>query len=332
LKLEKDKLQTLIDGLAGTEIGIDIVNTDYRVLFQNRILRERFGDLTGELCYEKYMGQKEPCDFCPMQKAIAASHAQRAEVLGVDGRYYELLAAPLPDPDGTVDKAIEVVKDITDRKRAEEGLHRELKEKEVLLKEIHHRVKNNLQVISSLLSLQSHHVQGERDRELFRESQDRVRSMALVHEKLYQSNSFAHIDFADYVKSLIHGLRRTYCINPGAIKIDVTADNVKLNIDLAVPCGLIINELVSNAIKHAFPISRKKEGRIQITLRHLEKRRIELIVQDNGTGMPEGLDFNKTESLGLKLVSILVKDQLDGTIRLDRKRGTKFRIVFQGSV
>jgi PAS domain-containing protein len=130
LKSERDKLRVLMDRLARTDIGIDVVGIDYRVLLQSQTLRERFGDLTGELCYEKYMGLKEPCDFCPMVAAIQSGKVESVELTRVDGRSYELLSAPLPDADGTVDKAIEVVKDITERKRAEEELARRVEELE----------------------------------------------------------------------------------------------------------------------------------------------------------------------------------------------------------
>jgi len=211
-----------------------------------------------------------------------------------------------------------------DLKRAEETIKASLREKEVLLKEIHHRVKNNLQIISSLLSLQSQYIKDKHVLEMFKDSQDRIRSMALIHEKLYGSRDLTRIDFAEYIKGLTKGLYRSYGVDPGRIGLNIKVENVSLRVDLAVPCGLIINELVSNALKYAFPPSWRGKGQIDISLSPTETNEIELVVQDNGIGMPEDLDIRQTESLGLRLVTILVEDQLDGRISLDTKKGTKF--------
>ncbi|MCJ7813450.1 response regulator [bacterium] len=172
-----------------------------------------------------------------------------------------------------------------ERKRAEEKIKASLQEKELLLKEIHHRVKNNLQVITSLLHLQSYHIKDPKTLEMFKESQDRVRSMALVHEKLYRSPDLAKIDFAQYIKSLTHGLYRSYSIDPKQIELKSKVEDVFLSIDMAVPCGLIVNELVSNSLKHGFPPQWEGKGRIGIVLRRKGDDQIELIVKDNGIGM-----------------------------------------------
>jgi two-component sensor histidine kinase len=209
--------------------------------------------------------------------------------------------------------------------RTGEHLKASLQEKEVLLKEIHHRVKNNLQVISSLLSLQSAKVEDEQVLEMFAESRDRVRSMALVHEKLYQSSDLAQVDFGEYVHSLVAQLTRTYHqTGDGAVALQVDAQDVALSIDMAVPCGLIINELVSNALKHAFPDGRN--GKIRISLR-AKRDGFALEVTDNGVGFPDDKDFLNSESLGMQLVALLV-EQIQGRIELDRRKGTTFRITF----
>jgi two-component sensor histidine kinase/putative methionine-R-sulfoxide reductase with GAF domain len=216
-------------------------------------------------------------------------------------------------------------REIIRRKRVEEQLKISLKEKEILLKEIHHRVKNNLQVVSSLLKLQSEYIQNRQMLEMFRESQNRVKSMALIHEKLYQSQDLVKIDFAEYVRNLATYLFRSYRVNPGAITLKRNVDDVSLGIDTAIPCGLIINELVSNSLKHAFPAS--KEGEIHIAFHSDKDNQFTLIVSDNGAGLPRDLDFRNTESLGLQLVNLLVH-QLEGTVELDRSGGTTFRITF----
>jgi PAS domain S-box-containing protein len=215
--------------------------------------------------------------------------------------------------------------DITERKLAEEQIKISLKEKDMLLKEIHHRVKNNMQVISSLLNIQSRHVSDERDKELFRESQNRVRSMALIHEKLYQSEDLSRINFAKYLTSITKELFQSYKISPELIELTADVTETHLGIDIAIPCALIINELVSNSLKYAFPDGRR--GHIQIYFNHDKKGTYTLIVSDDGIGFPKDLNFQNTESLGLQLVNTLTR-QLNGKIELVRKKGTRFTIRF----
>jgi two-component sensor histidine kinase/PAS domain-containing protein len=212
------------------------------------------------------------------------------------------------------------------RKQAEEQIKASLREKEVLLREIHHRVKNNMQVMSSLINLQARHISNPEAIDILKESQSRIRSMALVHEKLYQSKDLAKINIYDYLSSLAIHLFNSYKIDPNLIHLNLNVDNVFLDIHSATPCGLIVNELISNSLKHAFPEGRK--GEINIELHPLEDRKLELIVKDNGVGFPEGLDFRQTESLGMQLVDMLVH-QLEGTIELLKDGGTEFRIVFE---
>jgi PAS domain S-box-containing protein len=218
------------------------------------------------------------------------------------------------------------VRNITERKKAEERIEASLKEKEVLLKEIHHRVKNNLQVISSLLKLQSRQVGDERYAEMLNESQNRLKTIALIHEKLYQSEDLARIDFAGYIKSLVRGLFSAYRVEAGRIALRTEVENIRLGVDYAMPCGLIINELLSNSLKHAFP--QGKRGEIKIAIRPIAENQVEFVVSDNGVGIPENLDFKNTESLGLRLVTLLAEHQLEGEIKLDRTEGTRFQIRF----
>jgi two-component sensor histidine kinase len=216
--------------------------------------------------------------------------------------------------------------EISERRRAEGQLKASLAEKEMLLKEIHHRVKNNLQVISSLLYLQARQVEDEEMFKMFQESQHRVRSMALVHERLYQTGDLASVDLTDYLQRLASYLLRSYRGTSHPISLNVNAEPIALSIDVAVPCGLIVNELVSNSLKHAFPDG--QEGEITIELGMDPEGRCRLVVGDNGLGLPEDLDFRNTDSLGLRLVNTLV-DQLEGTIELDRRKGTRFTISFR---
>jgi len=218
-------------------------------------------------------------------------------------------------------------KEVAERKQAEEKIKASLKEKELLLQEIHHRVKNNLQVISSLLKLQSEYIEDKQAFQMFKDSQNRIKSMALIHEKLYKSKDLAEIDFKIYINDLAYELFRSYEIDPSKIALRMDVKDISLRIDVAIPCGLIINELISNSLKYAFPQGR--EGGIKIALRSINKNKIELKVKDNGIGLPEDFDFRKTKSLGLHIVTILVEDQLDGKIELNRAGGTEFKITFQ---
>ena len=216
------------------------------------------------------------------------------------------------------------LRDITERREAEEQIKLSLKEKEILLKEVHHRVKNNLQVVSSLLYLQSQTVKDEETRRLLEESRNRVKSMAFIHKQLYQSTNVAQIDFSPYVRNLTRNLLESYRMNGNGIVLNVHVEDVFLDLDIAIPCGLIINELVSNALKHAFLDS--SEGQINIHL-HREGEKNVLIVSDNGVGLPGEIDILNTETLGLQLVSALVT-QIDGRLELVRDKGTEFKISF----
>jgi len=220
-----------------------------------------------------------------------------------------------------------VTQDITGQKQAEKRIKENLKEKEVLLSEIHHRVKNNMQIISSLLKLQSAKIEDKKYVDMFKDSENRIRSMALVHEKLYQSKDFSSIDFKGYVKSIANLLIRNYSVNPDKIKLNTEIEDIPLGLDNAIPCGLIINELISNSLKYAFP--KDREGEIKIVLRAINSHEIELTVSDDGIGIPAEIDARETESLGLQLVYILAENQLEGSIELDRESGTAFRIRFR---
>ncbi len=219
--------------------------------------------------------------------------------------------------------------DITENKNAGEALKKSLKEKEILLKEIHHRVKNNLQIVTSLLKLQSSYVKDESVRQLFKESQNRVQSMSLIHQKLYQTKDLSHIDFKDYIETVVTHLQHSFGILEDRVKISVDVQNIVMSIDNAIPAGLVINELVSNSLKHAFPDNAK--GSVYINLAFDEfNREYWLVVRDNGIGIPEDFDIKKTNSFGLKLVSTLVS-QMSGTIEIVVIGGCEFRIMFKSA-
>ena len=218
-----------------------------------------------------------------------------------------------------------IITDISNIKDAKDKIKASLNEKELLLKEIHHRVKNNMQIISSLLSLQRRYTEDEEAMKVLMESQNRVKTMAMIHENLYQSTNFTHIQFDDYIERLVNDMFYSYNIKTNQIELSLDIQKVQLNIETAVPCGLIISELVSNSLKYAFPNGRK--GKIHISLKQIDDN-YELVIGENGTGFPEYLDFKDTDSLGLQLVNSLV-GQLDGEITLDTSCGTEFVIIFK---
>ncbi len=238
---------------------------------------------------------------------------------------------PLLDHEGNVQGGVFANTDISERVRAQTQIEASLHEKEVLLREIHHRVKNNLQVISSLLNLQFDTIQDPQALQAFRESQNRVRAMALVHERLYRSPNLAGVDMAEYIQSEIAYLSRAYGVSTCAITLNVAVDDVTLAIDAAIPVGLIINELVSNALKYAFSRERdtaKRNGsEIRVELGRKDHDQYTLVVSDNGVGLPQDVDLHDSPSLGLQLVNILTQ-QLQGTLEVDRSAGTAFKITF----
>lgn len=225
---------------------------------------------------------------------------------------------------GDVDRVINLTSDITEGKKAQSKLEISLKEKEILLKEVHHRVKNNMQIISSMLKLQSSYIKDPKALELFVDSQNRVKSMALIHEKLYQSDNFENVDFYQYVRILTSNLIRSLSVNPEYVNLIIEIDNVLLNINKAIPCGLIINELISNVFKHAF--TGEKKGIVRVVMKQEEKNYL-LQVIDDGKGFPDNINFKETDSLGLQLVSAL-NTQLHGDISMRVDNGTTFEIKF----
>ncbi len=232
------------------------------------------------------------------------------------------------DQDRMPVRLVGTTQDITELKQAEDLIRASLREKEILLKEIHHRVKNNLQIISSLLNLQSNSISDPLTLAQFQDSQNRVRSMALIHERLYRSDDLAQIDFGPYLRDLVNSLVQTYRRQIQSITLKIEADVVLLDIDTAIPCGLIVNELVSNALKHGFPDGRTGEIGVEIRQESTQGQ-YRLLVRDDGVGMAEDVDYRNTPSLGLQLVNSLCK-QIGGNIDLCQEGGTQFVIRFSG--
>ncbi|AXV39583.1 MAG: hypothetical protein CIT02_04260 [Methanobacterium sp. BAmetb5] len=220
---------------------------------------------------------------------------------------------------------IVITRDISERMVAEQELRSSLKDKEILLQEIHHRVKNNMQIISSLLNLQSNFITDPEAISVFRESQNRVKSMALLHENLYQSREMDKVDFKQYVKKLTDNLLSTYSAHSSHLKTEISSENVKLNIETAIPCGLIINELLTNSLKYAFPHG--QNGTIYLKIKAINDKYV-LILGDDGVGLPPNFNLESTDTLGLRLVHNLV-NQIDGELKVKNSKGTCFEILFK---
>ena len=282
---------------------------------QSELLGKRVGDVSA--------GEDRPSVLSSFTKLLAVGRVEdEYRMVRKDGEkiWVSIIAVPLDK-----DRILAYCRDVTPRRFAEEKLKASLREKEVLLKEVHHRVKNNLQVVSSLISLQAEELKDAEARAALRESRQRVRSMALIHESLYRSENLASIRFKEYIDTVVKELRRSY--DNAGVSISVDVEPILLEIGSAVPCGLIINEILTNALKHAFPGGR--QGSVFLRMRRSGASRIELVVEDNGVGFPEGIDYRKVTSMGMTLVMSLAQ-QLDADIRMENAGGTKYTVEFPG--
>ncbi len=242
------------------------------------------------------------------------------------GIYLWGIASPLYNHTGELVGAIESIRDISERKGAENLLKTALAEKEALLRELYHRTKNNMQMISSMLSLQTDYIDDKKVVEVFKDMENRIRSMALVHQRLYQSRNLSSIDLAEYLNELIGLLLQSYNARPDAIKITLSAKPITVLIDTAIPCGLIINELVTNSLKYAFPDDR--QGEIIVSLDKSGENEITLVVSDNGIGLPPGFDPHLQGKLGMQIVLALSEQQLGGKVAFEREHGFACQIHF----
>ena len=330
LKESEQRFRELTDALP---VGVYETDETGRLTFVNAMAFDLFGYTKEELeagmtVFQLFTDAHKERAHTVFRRRMSGEDVGRIEYAGLrkDGSTFPVsIRAVLMRRDGAVVGMRGIIVDIAELKRAEDEIKASLKERETLLKEIHHRVKNNMQVVSSLLSLQAAQATEPETIEILDESQRQIRSMALIHEKLYRSGSLAEIDFGDYVKSLVDDLLRMYNVPGGAITIAVDIENVQLGVDTAIPCGLIINELVSNSLKYAFPDGRT--GDVTVALQRANGVHT-LTVADDGVGFPADLDFRATDSLGMQLVTALV-NQLEGTITLDRTKGTTFIITFK---
>ena len=329
--VSRSYLNNILDSMAEMLFVVDASGTIQRV---NRAAQERLeygeSELEGRPITRLFDDEQPwtPGDADPLQRQGYTRHAERV-LRTKKGHTLPVLfsQAALRSDRADLQGIVCVAQDISERKEAEEQIKASLREKEVLLREIHHRVKNNLQVISSLLHLQSKSVDGAEAQRLFAESQDRIRSMALIHERLYQSDDLARVDFAAYLDRLTEHLVRSYNARPNDIELDVQAEASAMSVDQAIPCGLIVNELVTNALKHAFPDG--EGGTIAVHF-HRTDEDAHLVVEDSGPNPPSEADLSESNSLGFKLVRGLVQ-QLNGTLEVSSPSGLRIDIRFSSS-
>ncbi len=327
--------------LSATRTGLDIIDSDKNLHYVDPEWRKYYGDPGNMKCYEYFMDRNEICSGCGILEAMKTREVtiSEMEMVKEENRPIQKITLPYQNDKGNWMFA-DINVDITDKKSAERLLESSRREKELLLGEVHHRVKNNMQVISSLLKLQSLNISkdpkdlkemnGEmykiRAIELFRESENRIQSMALIHDHLYRANDLERVDMRGVVSNLISGLYRTYGIDYHRIKVVTEIQDVCLDVEKAIPVTLILNELLTKALKHAF--TDEMTGEIRIGIKPTEENRIEIRIADNGVGIPDDVKLGNIESLGFYLVAILAEDQLGGIIEVGNTGGTEFRIVF----
>jgi PAS domain S-box-containing protein len=327
LKLAKSEEQSraLISALPDLIFRMKKDGTYLDVIYKNNnLLLEKTENFIGKKITERFNNEMGNAFLKNIQNCIDNNKIYQYEYsLNINNYigYFEARYAKIND-----DEALVIIRDITEKKTAEQELLTSLKEKEILLKEVHHRVKNNLQVISSILNLQSSYIKDEKILQILRESQNRIKSMSFIHESLYQNKNFSYINFTEYINNLSKNLFLTYQVGEENINLIFETDYIHLNLDQAIPCGLIINELLSNALKYAFN-KNIKQPQIKIGLKQKENQ-ISIIIEDNGIGMPPEFDIKHTETLGIQLVTTLV-EQLDGEIKQESGQGTKYLITFE---
>jgi PAS domain S-box-containing protein len=310
--------------------SVFITDPDDTIIFVNRAFSQTYGyepdEIVGRPGSVLWGGDLDPGSWPALDPDDDVGWSGEIVHRRKDGRQLpvSLTRSVVRNESGDGVAVVGVARDITARKRTEEQLKASLKEKEVLLKEIHHRVKNNLQVVSSLLNLQSGTLTDEHTVDALRDSQNRVKSMALIHERLYQSTALTRIDFGEYVRNLVSHIKGSFR-GVGDIEVLVDVEDLLFDVDVAIPCGLIVNELVSNSIKHAFAPG--EAGTITIRLRREGEDRLALTVGDDGKGFPEELDVAEAQSLGLQLVSMLTQ-QLRGELSRESGPGSSVKVSF----
>ena len=321
LRLERDNLNSIFEAM---EDGVCIINQQYEIEYVNKAFEKSLGPTKNRKCYTYFHDRLEVCLSCKFNDIHRKETIRRRWDSTKNDKIYDIIYTALKHSDGSI-SILEIFRDITAQMQVEDQINASLKEKETLLHEIHHRVKNNMTVISSLLWLQANSMEDKRLKEALMDSQNRVQLMSIIHETLYRSDTLAAIDLKTYLSELGRIIIQNYSIS-NKVQLKVEAENIMISVKQASPVGLIVNELIANCLKYAF--TDDGEGEIVLSLKSIKENGIELTVSDNGVGIPEDFDLKTADSLGLKLVKLLAEKQLGGSIDIESKNGTKFTIKF----
>jgi|GEM_PF-3315070 len=309
---------------------IMVVDSAYKIIYCNealctfcRLPREK---LISQPCHDIFHHTSFPPEICPLERVLRNNETERFLLQIPDQTtWLDITMSPYVSNGGPPNSAIHTITDVTSLVKREQEMRQLLEEKNLLLKEIHHRVKNNLQIVSSLLNLQQNRVRSNKYKQVLIDSQNRIKAMMLIHETLYTSGMVTHVDPKRYLKKLVKHIFNTYAITPEQIVSEIRIDSLPIHIDTAIPCGLIVNELVSNSIKHAFPnMDGSKKPLIKIHFQ-IKENELKLSVSDNGIRISEKIDIQRADTFGLEIVNALVQ-QLNGEISLNTRTGTTFVI------
>ena len=328
LRVSEEVMRSVLET---SPVGISIYDETGQCFVVNASLAEMIGATKEQSLQQNYNEIESWKNFGLLDKAKSAikeNKRKRHELIGEStfGQLIQLDCYLVPFGSGQL---LFMAHDIANQKVAEEKIQASLKEKEALLGEVHHRVKNNMQLIISLLGLQGDKIEDKKYADMFKESRNRIKAMFLIHERLYQTQNFANINFGEHIKSLVDGLFVSHGVDTNKIELNIEIKDILFDLENAIPCGLIINELVSNSLKHAFP--QQGEGNISIVLQSINEDELELTISDDGVGIPEDLDIRAAESMGLHIVRILAEQTLEGKMDLDRTEGTHFHFQLKRS-
>ncbi len=332
LRQSREKYRRIVDT---ANEGVLAIDENHRISFVNARMTEMLGyqgeKMTGREVESFFFPEDLPDHQYRMQnrrRGISEHYERRWRRKDGEAVWTIVSATPIFDSDRRFRGSFAMLADITERKRAEEKLRAMLREKEILLKEIHHRVKNNMQLIVSLLNMQSKNIENEELLRYFNECKNRIWAMSLIHQKLYQSENFSGIDLPEYIKTLAAELRRVYRQTIPEVDFSMDAEEITISIENAIPCSLIANEIMTNSLKHAFPPGWNGKAELRVSIHESRDGIVDLILKDNGIGILPEIEPGATDTLGLTLIDILSR-QIGGRCAIDRENGTKYTITFK---